>query len=374
MENGFNIWEYKYLSPEFMEEGDAQKPVSSIYSLGGLLYLLLTGNHPYDGVEFEDMQNSKLAPIKDLAGSVSTKAVRLTELMLDKDIDIRLNDWETVIKRIDDVLGKGIDVTQTTTGFQNNFKDLKKATQRQTAVGHSAGHFKRKKKFTKVKKKQSGMTETMARLLPKGQRIEGVNAQWRNKKKKGIKNLGLIIFLIAVAVVTPIIFTIRNNYQETKKQELEAKRESVRILNEKKDMLQTERLAKLSQEAELRRTVQMTKEKQSQPVVAEDLTSTTGDPILDEFDKIIAYTIQNKNSFNLPKQRFGELLEKCISSKKFALMGRISSEIDDLDTAKNALVRLHTRRARDLVKPLLQLKQFENAREQLAILLLQILK
>jgi len=102
-----------YMSPEQVQGETNIDCRSDIYSLGAMMYHLITGKMLFEGYSEEQVMEMQLyeipPPAKSLNNDVSQGMSDLISLMLEKDPKKRPKDWHAVIKKLQDVkAGKAI--------------------------------------------------------------------------------------------------------------------------------------------------------------------------------------------------------------------------------------------------------------------------
>jgi len=220
LQHGFNIWDYRYMSPEFLSEGTAANPSCDIYSLGGILFLLCTGHNPHQYTDPADLSEAPIPNPTEHQPELPDEIVSLIQLMLAPDPNLRLNTWDEVISRMDKIMTAQKSIKAADFIQQYNLSALQ--TGKYEATGHQAGGFRKKvfrKKKTETgktpKQPQKKMTDTVARLAPEELALQTIHRKWRKSAKKGssrspskeAQNLvGLIAFAIIVLVFGSIIF------------------------------------------------------------------------------------------------------------------------------------------------------------------------
>ncbi len=228
LELGFNIWDQRYMSPEFSVSGVGDSPLCDIYALGAILYYLITGKHPYFNVP---SQNIPYSPIPEIPTDIPAPIISIVQLMMAKQTSIRLQNWSEVIERID--------------SFTATSKRVAKDAQFAKLYSNSAyltGHYKpialsqkrrgaitEKIKLKKIALKKSNMSDTVAQLAtPHFRRI---NSTWQKMKRtqkakrNDLKNnRGLLVVLfIALFIVLPLLFFILKNKERTTKTQRQVK-------------------------------------------------------------------------------------------------------------------------------------------------------
>jgi serine/threonine protein kinase len=102
---GFNIWDARYMSPEFIQYGIANSPACDIYSLGAILFYLLTGHHPYEAVNPADIPRIPVPDPMRYNSNIPPDILSLFSVMMTKDLNTRLQKWESIIANINTILG-----------------------------------------------------------------------------------------------------------------------------------------------------------------------------------------------------------------------------------------------------------------------------
>ncbi len=178
---GFNIWDARYMSPEFMQHGIANTPACDIYSLGGILFYLLTGHHPYETVNPADI--AKIATPDPLMHNrnISPEVLSLFSIMMNQDANVRLHSWNDVVKNLNSIIG-----TTQKSGNKTQFLDryIKSATSKhqknEEAFAKSTSH---KKVFHKNTKKQEKPQKSAKRLIfktdTKRKKIDKIHSTWK---------------------------------------------------------------------------------------------------------------------------------------------------------------------------------------------------
>ena len=181
---GFNIWDARYMSPEFMEHGIANSPACDIYSLGGILFYLLTGHHPYETVNPADIARIKTPNPLQFNRDIPPEILSLFTVMMNKDVNVRLRSWNAVVKNLNSIIG-----TTQKTGNKTQFVDRyeKSATAKHPKQEEPFARSKsRKKVFHKnVQKQEEPSKPTKYLILKKdikGKKIDKIHSKWKKKK------------------------------------------------------------------------------------------------------------------------------------------------------------------------------------------------
>jgi len=101
LEYGLDVWDQSYIAPELIEQGDASEPSADIYSLGKILFYLLTGQDPVN--EEDDIRNYNT----EVPDSICELYLRMTA----HDMSERLSDYKMLLREIDRIKEEsGIDL------------------------------------------------------------------------------------------------------------------------------------------------------------------------------------------------------------------------------------------------------------------------
>jgi len=180
---GFNIWDTRYMSPEFIQYGIANSPACDIYSLGAILFYLLTGHHPYEAVNPADIPRIPIPDPMRYNTNIPPEILSLFSVMMTKDINTRLQTWGSVIANINSILG----VNQKSSN-QTQFVDryLKSATAKHPKTEeHFARGTRHKKVFHKNSPKPKEKPKPTKHLVFKKdaakKKLNPIHTKWKKK-------------------------------------------------------------------------------------------------------------------------------------------------------------------------------------------------
>ena len=183
---GFNIWDHRYMSPEFIQQGIADTPACDIYSLGGLLFFLLTGHHPYERINPADIPRVPIPNPMDYNNLIPPEILSLFNVMMAKDLDNRLKTWDQVIENLNLILGvnrKSANQTQFVARYQKTDSSTNPRAEENFVKSASS-----KKVFHKHKKKEETTPQPKAtkRLVfnkdtKSMKKVEKVHKKWKKK-------------------------------------------------------------------------------------------------------------------------------------------------------------------------------------------------
>lgn len=175
---GFDIWDRRYMSPEFVTEGFADTPSCDIYSLGGILFLMTTGHHPFESVNPVDIYRVPLPDPLKYNSAIPPQIVALYSRMMAKDMEERLNSWDVVIANLNSILGVNVK-SPSQTQFVVRYEKTDNLELQQESE-HFARAAKSKKVFyTKKDKPQKRLVFNSDTTLFKLRKMR--NQQWKKK-------------------------------------------------------------------------------------------------------------------------------------------------------------------------------------------------
>ena len=105
---GFNIWDRRYMSPEFITDGIADSPSCDIYSLGGILFLMITGHHPFERVNPKDIYKVPIPEPLQYNPRIPPQIVALYHMMMAKEMNNRISSWDIVIENLNSLMGLNV--------------------------------------------------------------------------------------------------------------------------------------------------------------------------------------------------------------------------------------------------------------------------
>lgn len=149
---GFNIWDRRYMSPEFIQDGIADSPSCDIYSLGGILFLMITGHHPFESVNPVDIYKVPIPEPLQYNQHIPPRIVALYHGMMAKSMDDRINSWDLVVEDLNSILGLDV-VSGAQTQFVARYEKTDSTPSSQQESEHFARGEKKKKVFYKKKEK-----------------------------------------------------------------------------------------------------------------------------------------------------------------------------------------------------------------------------
>ncbi|NQZ57270.1 MAG: protein kinase [Lentisphaeraceae bacterium] len=117
MNNGLDIWDASYTAPELIESGEANTPVSDIFSLGGVLFYLLTGKAPISSDNGGTPAVGDTISVYNDKVPVSIRA--LYKKMIHRSSDSRLSDYQELLREIDIILKENSSSAEATSALSS---------------------------------------------------------------------------------------------------------------------------------------------------------------------------------------------------------------------------------------------------------------
>ncbi|MBN1865225.1 MAG: protein kinase [Victivallales bacterium] len=362
---GFNIWDYHYMSPEFIGQGIADSPSCDIYALGGIIFLLCTGKEPHEDVDPENIAGAPVPSIAEFVPDIPDKLNSLIQLMMNPNPKLRLGTWDEVIERIDKLITdtarmrKSLDIVRefNISGFQTN---------RFEPVGLQPGHNRKKVINVSTGKIQTdrgvSMSDTMARLASK-QEINALNRQWRQQQQQTRRNLRpkssaisptAIVFAAVFVFVSIISFSVVYYANRTRK-EIPTQ---VKQGDQDTAAPGTQQSPATVEKVPGRPTRRDTSPRQGEPAKS---------PNEAEFEDITKFLEENPAMRREALERYSRLVSKAVKSQEFNLADRIQGQINilqaDAASAESEKVKPLLDAIKDRIRPLLQEGKYDEAIE-----------
>jgi serine/threonine-protein kinase len=101
-----SVGDVRYLAPERAKKGaaNAGDPRSDLYSLGAIVYAVLTGKPPIEGADPEDtlkkIQTASPVPLRDLQPNIPPNLEAVVNRLLDKDPEGRFEDATELMRQL----------------------------------------------------------------------------------------------------------------------------------------------------------------------------------------------------------------------------------------------------------------------------------
>jgi len=174
MASGFNIWDLRYMSPEARSGShDFNSPASDIYSLGAIVYFILTGKDPFGEDEFDSSTPFPELPLGIVLPDPFRALIRKMTAFSPSD---RFHTWEELSSAIDRMcLDSGLPLQQARDRRVVRQFPRTELAQQEDRHGDPVGLTHTNIKFDKklklhaasAPKKKPQMGETIARLSPR---------------------------------------------------------------------------------------------------------------------------------------------------------------------------------------------------------------
>lgn len=180
---GFNIWDKRYMSPEFTLQGIADTPACDIYSMGGLMFYMFTGHQPFERINPPDIPRVPIPNPMNFNRDITPDLLALFNVMMAKDMDNRLKTWDQVIEYLNMFIGtkpKSAQQTQFVARYQKTDSSKHPKEEENSEKSKSS-----KKVFHKHKKKEEAPKPKPSKRLifnkdtRSMKKIDKVHAKWR---------------------------------------------------------------------------------------------------------------------------------------------------------------------------------------------------
>jgi len=357
VKNGFNVWDYRYMSPEFIKFGKADSPLCDIYSLGAILFMLLTGKHPYDGLDFDLISDAPVPNVLDFEPDCPDEIANLVNGMMEKNEQRRISNWDELVNRFDSIILKMPQHTPTLTNIKIDFKrDLIEP------VGLKPVKYGAKKKVFVLDRKQEkkDLTNTLARIVRK--KLETEKLQLDRKDSFGIflrKKLspGLIfVFVIAVLLISFFVFFRLNNVAD-------------KILLEQKEKANTKNIKMLSETSSIPDNQLKSPEKadkedtlsQKRILSPYEIEEQEIYKLINDAKKIIAKNSSDATNIDNAINLMHKAKERARSIKNYKLEQTIINEILELEGKKREPVEKILGELKEKVKEFIAKEDFDGA-------------
>jgi len=211
LEQGFNVWDHRYMSPEFATRGKGNTPRCDIYALGGILYLLLTGHPPHDGIPKKELPNAPALDLKYFRSDAPDQLCALVQLMTMRNPATRFEDWDEVVERIDKIAGGK---KRLKSAAAHRYMISKPRRDKPTALTTDPALPSQERKRLKINaaRRREEMTETIAKPLAANKAIRSAPspAPGAAAKKTLSGNAGLFtaLLLAVLAILAAAVYAV----------------------------------------------------------------------------------------------------------------------------------------------------------------------
>ena len=114
-DKGFHVWDVRYMAPEIRNgEGPSMNPSADIYSLGAVLYFMITGVHPFKDKVMKKYEKFPEFPVAaDVPETLRAVAMKMTAHLP----EYRFYSWDDLISALDKVM-YNMDKTEVDISFE----------------------------------------------------------------------------------------------------------------------------------------------------------------------------------------------------------------------------------------------------------------
>lgn len=333
LDQGFNIWDYHYMSPEFIKEGKADTPSCDIYSLGGLLFLLITGHDPYELVGPEEVTEAPISDPLEYNPDIPPYIITLFQSMMAKDINTRLSSWDDVIILADQLLDRIKLQAQQKIRAQIEYNSSGAYTGEFGPIGYTSGSFKGKK-IAKKKVDFSGAasksTETVAKLVPPTSSTDGIHREWQSlkntrQKRSASSYAGLIVsvaFLLLIGgflILMPLLKDKKQQAENLKeREELDVKTPVVKVV--------------------LKETEAESATEKAEPKAAPEQGQKLS--LVQKIALVDKYYASNPEDYDNVIKEFEKLIPEAVEKRDYDLLDSIRIKIDEVEGEKDEKVKV----------------------------------
>lgn len=352
LDNGFNVWDCRYMSSEFLKYGKADTPACDIYSLGGVFFMLLTGRHPFEDVEPHRIPDCPVPNPAQFYPYIPASVTLLINSMMERDLTKRISDWDVLLSAIDGILS---DIKHDESSEKKHYTVQFMTETQHDPVGYAPGRFNHRKDVTEDKKplkREYEMTDTIAKLMPQNYKIDSLSTGWQSKTAEDVtkkeRNLHFVIYVTAAAFIAVVIMMLifiqayyQNASETASREETQPKKE---VLAQSSKSETVERKSHPSQN---------TGEKTSQNLPLTSQVPDTKKQIVQELESVDKYFAANKDEFKTVLKKYGELMERASKIRNVDLELSIQEKIytiEDIQTQPlNRLIADLQKKANELV-------------------------
>ncbi|NOY74570.1 MAG: protein kinase [Kiritimatiellaeota bacterium] len=351
LEEGFNIWDQRYISPEFALNGKGDTPACDIYALGMVFYFLLTGSHPYALVPEDRIPESPIPDLKSELPLIPYDAKAMFQLMVAKRLTLRFSDWNEVLERIDALLHKSrkrIDNND----FGQSYSKMKTRTDRRKpialnpVIAVSTEKFRREREIQKPE-----MSETIAKPVDHNKKTRHIQVALRNtrcKKNFMTRHSGLIV---ALSVSSFLVFAFLVFWWSGERSREKTQNAPIEVSNESSPRVQVSEVNRKGESSHGRRTTR----RRTSPMAMLD----------DHLKKALKYSREHPDDFDGALKRLEAVIPEAVNLDRFDIVNMIREKTDFIAARKASLMedraRIVIKRIRKDIAPMFEAGDYEKA-------------
>jgi serine/threonine protein kinase len=226
LDSGFNIWNQHYVAPEFFKNGKIDSSTVDIYSLGCILYTLLSGEFapPQFNENAEQLNQTEkmLARLSDVKLNISENTICLFSSLRSDDLKRRISSYNEILIRIEEAI-QGTKPKDQDVKYRKNIniwgkfrlgEDERKTPSPKRGIGIG---FIQKKKLYVTARQKTVMIKNSAGKVVSLKSVRNINYYWRSKKKN--LNYGLIVAGIILLVATIFVYQYKTRFHPARVRE-----------------------------------------------------------------------------------------------------------------------------------------------------------
>lgn len=215
LQKGFSVWSPEYMAPELLNQGNANSTSVDFYSLGCLLYFMLTGKHPTPLNQTERV-TPLLGPVD--ASNIPDPVISLCNDLTAIASSERPDSWLTVIERLEHVL-PFVDKPAPVVEYRNKFNlwgvykktPASPSTQKGLVPGQNAKklHLHKKnaiQRHAQTDRKLKRPSDTLAKIAPQHRMGDTINRNWPSRRRiKPAPGDRFVPVVIAAIIIIPLL-------------------------------------------------------------------------------------------------------------------------------------------------------------------------
>jgi hypothetical protein len=362
LEAGFNIWDYRYMSPEFLTENKIYDSSSDIYSLGALFFLLITGKDAFSDMEPGDVLRAPLPDPRVFNSDLPDKYGMLISKMM-SDMPQDRPDWNEVIKQLENLLNEEAI-------YQKNVKidaNKKKMTAKFDLEALRRGSFQAKghvthtsfvdkevlKQLKNTPRKKRKTSETIAVPADIASEVGKYKIRKSHNNKAVLKRehwyllgaLGLTIFFVGF-----YLLVIYPQLKEKRLEENAAKAQGAKAVSQ-------------TQESEAQKEEPVAENKTVKAKAAPVKTKVVATGLRAELKEIDDYFIANPEDYKGTTAKYEKLIEKALAQKNFGVMDQIRDKIILVEGARDNKLKESFKELNKEIAPVLEAGEYDRAVE-----------
>lgn len=341
LNEGVNIWDERYLSPEFNNDGISDSNLCDIYSLGCILFFLFTGTHPNNSPESESTPHPILSEATAKKIESHHPVFSLIGSLMEIDPLKRISSYPEIINRIEGILN-AMNPERRVLEFRKRFNiwgGYATHEPRQAELSGLPAGRTEKKLFLSKKTDEVAVKMAAGRVFT-SKKITPFNKNWkRHHPSSSPQQFTFAAILLAIALVATLLFAIwfvRSNRSTVPVPEPIAEKTTQQIP-----------LAEKEKES-------MPVQEKKEPVGKVEKTVPAAVGYKKESDEIEIYIASNPDDFDGAIRKYEDLKRPYVLKTNMKVVGEINDIIFDLEKKKQDKIEEAVHEIINSLKPLLE--------------------